>query len=149
MLQGSGAIFGVMFCSWLELGFYFVGENPVSWRFPIAFQAIFPIVVLVLVPFLPESPRWLISKDRYEEGAAVLARLEDEEVDSEMVTSRVHIIRQSLEADLKGHSNNPFARTPNRHLNRTLLAISVNILAQVSQVCADIVRFLTSHRCLE
>ena len=33
MLEGSAAIFGVMFVGWLELGFYYVpGNNEVSWR---------------------------------------------------------------------------------------------------------------------
>lgn len=33
MLEGSFAIFGVMFVGWLELGFFYVpGNNEVSWR---------------------------------------------------------------------------------------------------------------------
>ncbi|KAI6831904.1 hypothetical protein KC340_g1523 [Hortaea werneckii] len=36
----------------------------------------------------------------------------------------------SLYVDSQGLSKNAFARTPNRHLNRTLLAVGINILAQ-------------------
>lgn len=43
-------------------------------------------------------------------------------------------IMNSLYVDQMGHSKNPFAKTTNRHLNRTLLAIAVNILAQMSGV---------------
>lgn len=33
MLEGSAAIFGVMFVGWMELGFYFTpGHNQVAWR---------------------------------------------------------------------------------------------------------------------
>ena len=33
MLEGSAAIFGIMFVSWMEFGFFFVPDNnPVSWR---------------------------------------------------------------------------------------------------------------------
>jgi hypothetical protein len=32
--------------------------------------------VFILVPFLPKSPRWLASQQRYEEAAQVLAQLE-------------------------------------------------------------------------
>jgi sugar porter (SP) family MFS transporter len=137
MLEGSGAIFGVMFVGWLELGFYFVPHNSaqeVSWRFPIAFQAIFPIIVLCIAPFLAESPRWLLAKDKHAAGKAALARLEDESEDSEVVTARVQVIMNSLYADSQGHSKNPFAKTPNRHINRTLLAIGINILAQMGGV---------------
>ncbi|KAI6848376.1 general substrate transporter [Hortaea werneckii] len=137
MLEGSGAIFGVMFVGWLELGFYFVPHNSaqeVSWRFPIAFQAVFPLTVLCIAPFLAESPRWLLSKDRHIEGRQVLARLENEPEDSELVSARVQIIIRSLHADSQGQSKNPFGRTTNRHLNRTLLAVGINILAQMSGV---------------
>lgn len=135
MLEGSGAIFGVMFVGWLELGFFFVPhDNDVSWRFPIAFQAIFPLTVLCIAPYLAESPRWLLAKDRHAEGKRVLALLEDETENSEVVAARSLIIMNSLYAGQQGHSGNPFARTPNRHLNRTLIAIGVNILAQMSGV---------------
>ncbi|RMZ12808.1 hypothetical protein D0862_02542 [Hortaea werneckii] len=133
MLEGSGAIF----VGWLQLGFYFVPHNSaqeVSWRFPIAFQAVFPLTALCIAPFLAESPRWLLSKDRHIEGRKVLARLENELEDSELVSGRMQIILNSLYVDSPGHSKNPIARTPNRHLNRTLLAVSINVLAQMSGV---------------
>lgn len=84
--------FGVMFVGWLELGFYFVpNDNEVSWRFPIAFQAVFPIIVLCIAPLLPDSPRWLLAKDKHVEGKAALARLEGEGEDSEVVAARTQM----------------------------------------------------------
>lgn len=117
-----------------NLGFYFVKDSSVSFRFPIAFQAFFPLIVLIMVPMLQESPRWLVSKDRMEEAKVVLSKLEDEHEDSEVVVERLRVIHNSIELSGQGHSSNPFARTPNRHLNRTLIAIGVNILAQMSGV---------------
>lgn len=129
MLEGSGAIGGICFVGWLELGFYFVpGENEVSWRFPIALQAIAPIVVLCAMPFLVESPRWLLAKDRLAEGRQVLARLQNEESDSEAVNARMQVILNSIYVEQQGHTQNPFANTPNRYLNRTLLAIAINVI---------------------
>lgn len=135
MLEGSAAIFGVMFVSWMEFGFYFVpNNNPVSWRFPIAFQAFFPLIVMGGTWFLPESPRWLQIKDRHAEAKWVLARLEAESEESELVAARMQVIQNSIILEQQGHTSNPFARTPNRYLNRTLLAIGVNILAQMSGI---------------
>jgi hypothetical protein len=113
---------------WLEFGFYFVpGNNEVSWRFPIALQAIFPIAVLCMMPFLVESPRWLLAKDRLAEGRKVLARLENQAEDSELVNTRMQAIMNSIYVERQGHTRNPFALTPNRYLNRTLLAVGVNV----------------------
>ncbi|KAJ5261356.1 hypothetical protein N7478_011951 [Penicillium angulare] len=137
LLEGWFAIGGVAFATWLEFGLYYAGDSSAAWRFPIAFQSIFAIFVVSTILFLPESPRWLAKVGRIEEAADVLARLEDVSVDSEHVAQELEIIRQSLaegEADESSASSSPFARTKNRHLHRTVLAISVNILAQMTGV---------------
>ena len=137
LLQGWFAIGGVALATWLEFGLYYVGHNSASWRFPIAFQGLFALFVLSSILILPESPRWLARVGRIEEATEVLARLEDVSIDSEHVAQELEIIRQSLlegEGDESATSSSPFARTINRHLHRTLLAVGVNILAQMTGV---------------
>ncbi|KIK64113.1 hypothetical protein GYMLUDRAFT_195951 [Collybiopsis luxurians FD-317 M1] len=70
-------IAGFSLSNWMTYGFSFLGGE-ISWRFPIAFQLVFSIILLSTVPWLPESPRWLIAHGREEEGAEVLAALEGE-----------------------------------------------------------------------
>lgn len=137
LLEGWFAIGGIVLATWLEFGLFYVSNNSVSWRFPIAFQALFALVVVLCIPFLPESPRWLARSGRMEEAAEVLSRLEDVSVDSEHVAQELEIIRQSLfldETDESSVSSSPFALTKNCHLQRTLIAITVNILAQMTGV---------------
>ncbi|KAJ6153720.1 hypothetical protein N7470_006679 [Penicillium chermesinum] len=85
--------------------------------------------------FLPESPRWLARVGREEEAASTLARLEDVSVDSEHVAQELEIIHEALAGPTDGDaaqlSTNPFARI---NIHRTLLAIGVNILAQMTGV---------------
>jgi hypothetical protein len=45
-----------------------------AWRLPSALQGLFSIVCLVLIPFTPESPRWLQSRGRSEEALLALAQ---------------------------------------------------------------------------
>lgn len=52
-------------------------SNPGSWRFMFLVGVIPSLVLLIGMFFLPETSRWLISKNRLEEGKKVLARIED------------------------------------------------------------------------
>lgn len=42
--------------NWMTYGFSFV-RGPISWRYPLAFQLVFIVVLYSTVPWLPESPR--------------------------------------------------------------------------------------------
>lgn len=49
-----------------------------SWKLPSILQAVPSVVQLAFIMFLPESPRWLMSKDRGEEALAILKKFHDE-----------------------------------------------------------------------
>lgn len=82
-------IAGFSLSNWMTYGLSFVSGS-ISWRFPIAFQLVFSVILLATVPWLPESPRWLIAHGREVEGAEVLASLEGEgaTVDSPQVLNQ-------------------------------------------------------------
>lgn len=61
---------------WLDYGMSFV-DGPAQWRLPIGFQAVFALLLLLQGMVLPDSPRWLIAHGYREEGARVIAMLED------------------------------------------------------------------------
>jgi sugar porter (SP) family MFS transporter len=68
-------IVGFSLVNWMNYGLSFVGGS-VAWRFPLAFQLVFLCIIFATVPWLPESPRWLISKGRVDEADQILADLE-------------------------------------------------------------------------
>eukprot|EP00054_Salpingoeca_dolichothecata_P026737 m.192771 g.192771 ORF g.192771 m.192771 type:complete len:580 (-) comp25752_c0_seq3:82-1821(-) len=56
-------------------GFAFSGlPTSVGWRWMLGVGAIPPVIILFLVFILPESPRWLVSRERHAEAAHVLRR---------------------------------------------------------------------------
>ncbi|KAF5345010.1 hypothetical protein D9758_010437 [Tetrapyrgos nigripes] len=68
-------IAGFSLSNWMTYGFSFL-QGSISWRFPIAFQLFFSVLLICTVPWLPESPRWLLAHGYEEEGVAVLVALE-------------------------------------------------------------------------
>lgn len=77
-------IFGVAVAYWIEYGcsFYKGGESEFVWRFPIAFQILPLLVLLAIVWFFPESPRWLCKVGREDESRYILERLREDGVES-------------------------------------------------------------------
>lgn len=134
LLEGWFAIGGIVIATWIEFGMFYVTNSSVNWRFPIAFQSIFAIIILTFVPFLPESPRWLVKKDRIAEAGDALGKLDDLPTDSEVVTAELGLIQEGLQAEMDISSASPFSNGVTRNLNRTALAILINLLAQMSGV---------------
>ena len=50
-------IAGFSLSNWITYGFSFL-PGPIAWRFPLAFQFVFIIILFATVPWLPESPRY-------------------------------------------------------------------------------------------
>lgn len=136
MLQGWFGVGGLALVVWIEFGLFYVkGDNSVNFRFPIALQCVFALIILSVIYFMPESPRWLIKRDRMEDARAAMAVLEDSAVDDDRVTDELAVMRFTLiEESRSNGSKSAFALTQNRHLHRTMLAIFVNFVAQMSGI---------------
>ena len=72
-------------------------QNNASFRLPWALQMIPALALLIFLPAMPRSPRWLASKDRWEEATAVLARLhaKGNEIDP-FVIAEINQIRETI-----------------------------------------------------
>ncbi|KAL8724111.1 MAG: hypothetical protein Q9181_006979 [Wetmoreana brouardii] len=110
-----------------------------SWRWPIAFQGAFLVIILAVLPFLPESPRWLVAHDRVEEATEVFARLEgatatvtDEKIirERDMVVASVRHEREVGEISWA----EVFTEGKNRNLSRVLLGAGPYMFNQWSGI---------------
>jgi MFS family permease len=57
MIEGAMITGGICLSYWIDFGFSYLEPNPVSWRFPLAFQIFFCLLLLALILEMPESPR--------------------------------------------------------------------------------------------
>ncbi|EGO02899.1 hypothetical protein SERLA73DRAFT_165828 [Serpula lacrymans var. lacrymans S7.3] len=132
-LNSTVTIVGLVIAYWLDYGLSFV-NGPIQWRLPIGFQAVFALCLLLQGMVLPDSPRWLIAHDRREEGARVLAQLEDRDsIDHPDVVQKLKEIEFSLEQESAG---GPFRYAellqggPLGNFRRICLCIGINVMQQ-------------------
>jgi len=76
--------FGIMLGYVADLAFYSVPDKPgitgLNWRLMLGSAGFPALIVMAQMPFLPESPRWLMSKGRYSEAYHSMLRLRGHEI---------------------------------------------------------------------
>ncbi|KAK1849661.1 sugar transporter stl1 [Colletotrichum chrysophilum] len=131
MIEGALISGGIMISYWIDLGMSFA-PGSVAWRFPLALQIAFCIFILAFVWNLPESPRWLILKDRHEESKEVIAAIADLPLDDDYVENEYKVMKETVEEMSKGSFADLFTMDKNRNFHRTVIAY-VNQMFQ--QIC--------------
>ena len=61
------------------------GQTSLAWRLPLALQVVPSVILLIGAPFLPFSPRWLMSKGRGDECRASISKLRSLPLDDPVV----------------------------------------------------------------
>lgn len=96
-IEGSTVAIGTLISYWIDFGASY-GPPGLTWRFPIAFQIVFGLLIIAGMFVLPESPRWLFIRERYEEGETVIAALAAKTTDHQDVQLQRTIILDSIRA---------------------------------------------------
>ncbi|KAI5782906.1 hexose carrier protein [Pyronema domesticum] len=97
MIEGGLQTTGVACGQWVGYGFFFV-KGQMQWRMPVAIQLIPAAIVFCFIMFLPESPRWLIKKGKFEEGVFNLCALRGLPEDDPALVEERDAIFASFEA---------------------------------------------------
>lgn len=107
--------------------FHLPQSNNWSWRGPLIFQFLAPVVLFSALWFLPESPRWLMSRDRHSEAEVILNRLhqpEEARIESIQIQRAVRLERTVPSSWLS-------MITKKSYRKRTFLAIYVAFAGQM------------------
>ncbi|KAF2758416.1 general substrate transporter [Pseudovirgaria hyperparasitica] len=125
---------GAIVCTWLTFGTKRI-DTDWSWRVPTLTQAFPSIIQLVFIFWIPESPRWLISKDRHGEALTMLAKYHANGNENHpTVQFEYREIRETLRLEFSAKSNSSyldFLKTRgNRY--RLLLIASLGLFSQWS-----------------
>jgi len=120
---GACITIGIALSYWLTFAFSWIQTSSVSWRFPIAFSTLLISPALVLVMFMPESPRYLLLCGKEDEALRVLSALEELPTDHEDVRREVLLIKNTVIRLAGGSSfSSLFTMGKERNLHRFVLA---------------------------
>ncbi|KAK5942697.1 hypothetical protein PMZ80_005263 [Knufia obscura] len=133
MVEGALITGGIMISYWLDFALSFA-PGQVAWRFPIAFQLVFAIIILTFILELPESPRWLILKGHEDEALNVLGALSDKSPDDHYIQSEFAAIKDTVLLQKDTKFSDMFTMTEDRHFHRVVLAYVNQMFQQISGI---------------
>ncbi|KAF7550635.1 hypothetical protein G7Z17_g5571 [Cylindrodendrum hubeiense] len=144
-IEGGVIAFGTMIAYWIDYGASY-GNDDLTWRFPIAFQIVFGLILCVSMVWLPESPRWLLTHERYEEAEKVIAAIRGYEIDGPETKMERDVILDSIRASgFTGQKSTPvkalFTNGKTQHFRRMLLGSGAQFMQQVGGCNAVIYYF--------
>ncbi|KAH8898804.1 general substrate transporter [Thozetella sp. PMI_491] len=103
-------------------------DNTWNWRIPSLLQALIPCCVLPLVWWMPESPRWLVSKGRSEEALAILAKYHGNgNASDELVVVQFGEIKDAIERAHEGISWRALL-TQKINLQRLFIVVTMTLM---------------------
>lgn len=116
-------------------------SGPLQWRFPLGFQLVFPVIVTSAFFFIPDSPRWLMLRDRHDDALEVIARLmgKDLSINDPEVTTEFLSIQSTIQLERKDRvSVGEVLRCKDKtqNLRRLLLSCGTQFMQQFTGVNA-------------
>jgi sugar porter (SP) family MFS transporter len=106
-----------------SVNYLLTGAGPANWRWMFASATIPSIGFLVTLLFIPESPRWLVQKDRISEAQYFLSRI----AGSQAAAAEIHAIRAAISED-SGNLLDPAFRKP------LIVAILIALFSQFTGI---------------
>lgn len=125
---------GAFFVAWIAWGTS-QADNEWSWRSITLLQGLPSVIQLAFIFWVPESPRWLISKERYEEALDMLAYYHaNGDRNNATVRFEYQEMRDTIQMEVSAKKNSNYVDFFKTKGNRWRLAIliSLGIISQYS-----------------
>ena len=91
---------GYALASYMGLAFYYSTNISAQWRGPLGLALIWPIMLLIIICFIPESPRWLLMKGKTEEAWQVISDLHADPTDPDQEYARGEFYQMQKQTEL-------------------------------------------------
>ncbi|KAJ5792788.1 uncharacterized protein N7503_008766 [Penicillium pulvis] len=132
-IQSANINTGFFLSNWITLGASYA-KSDLQWKFPICVQLVFATYLLISVPFLVESPRWVANHKSIEEATRIIARLQDrDEQDEEVLRVRDEICK-AIEEEEETSWMDIFKNGGQQNFRRMLLGFGVLYMQQLTGI---------------
>lgn len=102
--EGAMIAVGTFVAYWVVFGLSHTSDT-VQWRFPIALQIFFALLVAVGALVFPDSPRWFVKNGYDKEACDVLAKLKNSTPDSDDVLTDFNFMKADVESSKTSESS--------------------------------------------
>ncbi|ELQ40615.1 hexose transporter protein [Pyricularia oryzae Y34] len=113
--------------AWLSFGTNYI-PNEWSWRIPCIIQGLPSLIQLTFIYWVPESPRYLIAKDKHDQALAMLAKYHGNgDAQHPTVQFEYHEIKETLKLELEHKNASKYSEFLRTKGNRYRLAILISL----------------------
>lgn len=102
--EGAMIAVGTFVAYWVVFGLSHTTDT-VQWRFPIALQIFFALIVATGALVFPDSPRWFVKNGYDREACEVLAKLKNTTPDSDAVLTDFNFMKADVESSKTSESS--------------------------------------------
>lgn len=118
---------GALVVAWLAFGTNYI-NNDWSWRIPALLQAFPSIIQLAGIWWVPESPRFLIAKDKHDEALHILAKYHaNGDVNHPTIQFEFREIKETIRMEMESSKNSSYLDFFKTRGNRFRLAILLSL----------------------
>ncbi|CAI7660544.1 unnamed protein product [Penicillium glandicola] len=102
--EGAMIAGGTFIAYWVVFGISHAADT-VQWRFPVALQIFFAVIVAAGALMLPDSPSWFVNRGLDKEACEVLAKLSGTSPDSDKVLHDFNFLKTDVESSKSAQSS--------------------------------------------
>jgi MFS family permease len=133
-LNGILILVGYSLAAYMGLAFFHAKNPAIQWRAPLGLALIFPVLMLLVLPFLPESPRWLLLQSKPDEAERIVQKLHQRGSDDEFVRNEFYQMRTQAEHDKNMVSTWKEIFVQPSYRKRVFIAMLIGVFGQASGI---------------
>jgi len=99
-LNGIFIATGYALASYMGMAFYYAPFGETQWRAPLGIALIWPFMMLLVIVFAPESPRYLLMKGEHEKAKEIVLKLHSIKGDSDQEFARSEFYQMQKQTEL-------------------------------------------------